>query len=448
MERIVEGICIDYTHDGKGVLKIDKMPIFVDNLLIGEKAKIKITKICNKYYEGKVIELLSVSKERVKPICDHYKDCGGCQLLHMSYDEQLRFKAKRVKDVIKRIGGIDVEEPIIHGMDNPYNYRNKVQMPIGITHNGTIIAGFYHNSSHQIINMYKCYIEDNDASKIIQTIKKLVKKYDIEPCDINSGFGNLRYVIIRKSFTNSDILVVLVTKEYKINNCKRFITELTEKHKNIKTIVQNINTSRGSVVLGDKENILYGDGYIKDKICNLTFNISAHSFYQINPIQTEILYSKAIELANLTKKDILLDAYCGVGTIGLIASKYAKEVKGVELVRSAIKDAKENAKQNNIKNIDFVCADATNFIFNEAKYHKNYDVMIFDPPRDGCSKKFISSVLKMKPKRIVYVSCDPSSLARDLVELKKLYDVKHVECVDMFPQTYHVETIVSLIIKQ
>ena len=208
MDRILIGTCIDYTHDGKGVVKIDKLPIFVDNLLIGEEANIKITKVNKGYSEGKLIELIKVSPNRVKPICSHYKDCGGCNIQHMCYEEQLRFKANRVKDVIKRIGGVDIPLPKIHGMDNPYNYRNKVQLPIGELYNGTIIAGFYHQASHQIINMNECFIEDQDARSVIETLKKLFEKFEIEPCDINSNYGCIRYVIIRKSLFSNDLLFI------------------------------------------------------------------------------------------------------------------------------------------------------------------------------------------------------------------------------------------------
>lgn len=448
MEKEVICTCIDYTHDGKGVCKVDKFPIFVDNLLIGEEAKIQIIRKEKSYFIGKVKELIKVSPNRCKPICDNYRICGGCHLLHMKYEEQLRFKASRVKEVIKRIGGVACDTPLIHGMDNPYRYRNKVQVPIGRTFDDHIVAGFYHPKSHQIIDMEECFIEDKDAEKVIATIKKLVKKYDIEPAEMAHNFGCLRYVIIRKSKETGELLVVLVTRTEFFPKSKSFINELVEKHKNIKTVVQNINSKNTSVVLGSYEKTLYGNGYIQDSICGLRFNISAHSFYQINPIQTEVLYNKAVEFASLSKKDNVLDAYCGVGTIGLIASKHCNHVTGVELVSSAIKDAKENAKNNNIDNANFICEDATEFILKEASKDKKYEVMFLDPPRDGCSEKFIKSVLKMSPKKVVYISCDPSSLARDLVLLRSKYNMTKIECVDMFPQTYHVETVCLLQLKK
>lgn len=448
MERVIKGVCVDYTHDGKGVIKIDKMPTFVPNLIVGEEAEVLITKKDKGFNLGRRLELLSVSDKRVKPLCSNYKDCGGCHLQHMVYEEQLRFKQLRVKEVLKRIGGVEIETPLIHRMDNPLRYRNKVQVPIGMTYDGTIVAGFFKKGSHQIIDMQECFIEDIDADKLILTVKKLIQKLKIEPCEIHENRGIIRYVIVRKSFSNNDLMVVFVTRGDFFPKKQQLIRELVAKHPNVKTVVQNINPSHTSVVLGKREKVLYGPGYIVDEICGLKFKISAHSFYQVNPKQTEVLYSRAVEFAGLSGKETVLDAYCGVGTIGLIAAKKAKRVIGVEVVSSAIKDAKENAKTNNISNAEFYNEDATEFILKEAKSKKNkYDVMFLDPPRDGCSKEFIQSVLKFEPKKVVYVSCDPSSLARDLKLLKEKYEVSKVECVDMFPQTYHVEVISVLSLK-
>lgn len=444
MERKVVGVCVDYTHDGKGVVKIDRMPIFVDNMLVGEKAEILITKKEKGYYLGRRLELLEVSPHRVKPVCDNYKYCGGCNIQHMDYEEQLNFKQKRVKDVLKRIGGVDVEVNPVLGMEEPYKYRNKVQVPIGESHNGQIIAGFYKQGTHHIIDMNSCHIEDEEADKILVTIKKLLTKFEIEACDIMANTGIMRYVIIRRSLDNGDVMVVFVTKNDFFPKSHRIVRELTEKHKNIKTVVQNINNSRSSVVLGQKEKVLFGNGYIEDKICGLSFKISAKAFYQVNPRQTEVLYTKAIEAASLSGNETVLDAYCGVGTIGLVASKHAKKVIGVEVVKDAVKNAKENALLNNINNAEFYHDDATSFINKLAKEKRKLDVVIMDPPRDGSTPSFIDAVLKLKPCKVVYISCEPSSLARDLKLLTKDYEVKSVQPVDMFPQTYHVETITLL----
>lgn len=444
MKRRVTGTCIDYTHDGKGVLKIEGIPLFVENVIVGEEAEVLITKREKGYNLGRLIKLLSVSKNRCRPLCDNYKYCGGCHLQHMVYEEQLRFKQNRVQDVIKRIAGIEIEVPKIWEMQEPLRYRNKVQVPIGQTYDGKIIAGFFKKRSHQIIDMQECFIEDRDADELILLIKELVQKYKIEPCEIHEKRGFLRYAVVRKSFANQDLMVVFVTRNEIFPRKNALINELVERNPKVKTVVQNINPSRSSVVLGRREKILYGPGFIVDKICGLKFKISAHSFYQVNPVQTEVLYKKAVEFAELKGYETILDAYCGVGTIGLIAASRVKKVIGVELVKSAVDDAKENAKSNNITNAEFFNEDATKFILKAVRKKSKYDVIFLDPPRDGCSQEFIASILKLLPPKLIYVSCDPASLARDLKTLKQSYELKKIECVDMFPQTYHIETVVLL----
>ena len=447
MQREIVGKCIDYTHDGKGVIKIDKMPVFVDNLLLGEEAKVLITKKEKGYYLGRRLELLSVSSHRVKPICENYRECGGCNIQHMDYEEQLEFKRRRVKDVLKRIGGIEFDVPAVLGMSYPYKYRNKVQVPVGCSYNNQVIAGFYKKGTHTIIDMDKCYIEDPEADKILVTIKKLLTKFEIEPADIMKDTGIVRYILIRRSKKNGNIMVVFITKNDFFPKKERIVRELVEKHKDITTIVQNINNKRTSMALGKKDKVLYGPGYIEDEIDGLKFKISAQSFYQVNPTQTEVLYSKAIEFAELSGNEIVFDAYCGVGTIGLCASRKAKKVIGVEVVKEAVINAKENAKINNIKNAEFYHDDATSFIHYLNNKKQKLDVIFMDPPRDGSTQSFIQAVFAIKPKKVVYVSCEPSSLARDLKILKEQYDVVKIQPVDMFPHTHHVETIVLLCLK-
>ncbi len=441
MERRLKVTCVDYAHDGRGVARVNNFPIFIENLLVGEEANIVITKEINgKYYLGRVEELLKVSPQRIKPLCENYKYCGGCQLQHMTYEEQLRFKHDRVYEVLKRIGGVETEVLPVIGMDNPWKYRNKVQVPFGDSHHG-LIAGFYQKGTHQIIDMEKCYIEDEEADKVIVSLKKIFKKLEIEPYNHSDHSGVIRYVLVRKSNYNQDIMVVLITRTNILPKKESILKELIQRHPNLKTVIQNINPDRTNVILGEQERVLYGDGFIEDKICDLYFKISSKSFYQVNPIQTEVLYNKALEYANIQKTDIVLDAYCGVGTIGLIAAKDAKYVLGVEVVEDAIYDAEENAHRNQIKNAEFLCLDATEFMM---KTNSKFDVVLVDPPRQGCSPQFCHSLLKMEPRKIVYISCEPSSLARDLVILQQKYSVKKVQPVDMFPQTYHVETVVLL----
>lgn len=444
MEKRLKVECVDYAHDGRGVARVNNYPIFIENFLIGEEANIVITKEVNKkYYLGRIEELLKVSPNRVKPICENYKHCGGCQLMHMSYEEQLSFKHNRVHEVLKRIGGVDTfVEPVI-GMSDPYKYRNKVQVPFASTHQG-IIAGFYRKGTHQIIDMDKCYIEDEEADKIIVTCKRIFKKLGIEPYDHSRHRGIIRYVLVRKSSATNRLMVVLITTKDFIPQKDALINELLNKHPAIQTIIQNINFERTNIILGQRERILYGDGFIEDEIEGLRFKISSKSFYQVNPLQTEVLYEKAMEYADLKPSDMVLDAYCGVGTIGLIAAKRAKYVLGVEVVEEAVRDAEENAYRNHIQNAEFLCADATTFML---KTEDTFDVVFVDPPRQGCSAPFCHALLKMQPRKIVYISCEPSSLARDLVILQEKYEVKKVQPVDMFPQTYHVETVVLLSLK-
>ena len=444
MEKRLTVECVDYAHDGRGVARVQNYPIFIENFLVGETANIVITKEVNKkYYLGRIEELLTVSPARVKPICENYKHCGGCQLMHMNYAEQLHFKRERVQEVLKRIGGVSIHvEPVI-GMEDPYKYRNKVQVPFGFSHRG-LIAGFYKKGTHQIIDMERCYIEDEEADKIIVSCKKIFKQLDIQPYDHTKHRGIVRYVLVRKSNMTQQLMVVLITRTPFLPKKEAIVDELIRRHPFIATIIQNINPERTNVILGNQERILYGEGYIEDEIGGLEFKISSQSFYQVNPLQTEVLYEKALEFAQLKPTDVVLDAYCGVGTIGLLAAKQAKYVLGVEVVAAAIADAEENAKRNQIHNAEFLCEDATTFMRHT---DTAFDVVFVDPPRQGCTPDFCQALLKMQPKRIVYISCEPSSLARDLVLLQEKYEVIKVQPVDMFPQTYHVESITLLSLK-
>ena len=329
-------------------------------------------------------------------------------------------------------------------MDEPYFYRNKIQMPLRLDKKRNIVSGFYQERTHNIIPINKCYIENEDADRILETIKKLMKSFKIQPYDEDKRTGVIRHILIRSSLHFDEIMVVLVTNCDSFPSRNNFVKELVKQEKKVVTVVQNINLRDTNVILGQKERILYGKGYIKDSICDVVFNISAMSFYQVNPIQVEKLYSLAIKKASLNKDELLLDAYCGIGTIGLIASKYVKEVHGIEIVKEAIEDAKNNARNNNIKNAKYYHGDAGEFILSQKEKGINYDVVIMDPARKGADNKFLSTLLNTKPKKIVYVSCDPATLARDLKILSTEYTVEDVTPVDMFPQTFHVETVVLL----
>lgn len=440
-----EAVCENMSYDGKGCVHYNGHIGFIPSLIEGEKAKIIMTYYTSNQFTGYVSEYLTKSPNRVKPICPVYKDCGGCALMHMSYESQLEFKRNRVIEALKRIGGIDnviVDETI--GMMNPYFYRNKIQMPVRLDKHNNIISGFYKERTHDVIPITKCYIENEKADQILACIKLLMKKYNISPYDEKTRKGIIRHVLVRSSYHFDEIMVVLVTNVDSFKNQDFFIKELVNKEPLITTIVQNVNTKDTNVILGDKERVLFGKGYIIDSICDVKFKISAMSFYQVNPVQVEKLYSLAIEKAKLSTNDLLLDAYCGIGTIGLISSKYCKEVHGIEIVEKAIEDAKDNAINNNIVNAKYFAGDAGEYILSQYKKGISYDVVIMDPARKGSDSKFLSTLLETKPKKIVYVSCDPATLARDLKTLREGYDIVSVTPVDMFPHSYHVECVCLL----
>lgn len=446
MNKIIEGICVDYTYDGKGIVKGEGITAFVDNIIVDEKAKVEIIYQSKNSTIGKVKEFITTSDKRVNPKCKICNQCGGCALQHMSYNAQLEFKRNHVKDCLNKIGHINVEVNETLGMENPYEYRNKTQVPFK-EKKGKLKYGFYKEDSHDIIPFSHCLIQSNLADEILAFIKETMIKFKIQAYDEDKRRGVIRHVLIRVGVHTNEVMVVLVTNEINFPNRKLLVKEILKKFPRVKTIVQNINTRDTNVILGEKEFILFGKGYIEDSLLDVKFKISAKSFYQVNPIQTEVLYSKAIELANLNKNQIVLDAYCGIGTIGLIASKYVKQVIGVEIVKQAIVDAKNNARLNNIDNASFICEDASKFMVDLARVNEKMDVVFLDPPRKGLDKPLIESLITLKPETIVYISCNPSTLARDLSLLKEIYDIKEVQPVDMFPHTYHVETVALLRLK-
>ncbi len=441
MNRIVKGTCLDISSEGKGVVKVGKEIIFVDGLFPFEEAEIEILYQRAGVSFGKVKRLIKLSKDRIQPKCKVCTSCGGCQYQQINYQKQLEFKTKRVKEALTRIGNIKCPVFPCIGMDNPYYYRNKIQMPFQKDRKGNIVYGFYKENSHQIIPVKECMIEDRKAAGILWDIKELLKEMNIPIYNEDTGKGILRYVLIRTSYHYDEVMVVLVTSILNFPGQRNFIDALLKRHPEITTIVENVNKRKTNVVLGDIEKTLYGKGYIKDDILGLSFEISASSFFQINPVQVEKLYQIALNLIDFDKKPIVLDAYAGVGTIGLIASKNAKHVISVEINKQASKNAIENAKRNNINNIEFHAEDAGKFIQN---YKDNLDIVIMDPPRKGSDEKFLSVLLEKMPKQIIYVSCDPETLARDIKFLSCKYKVTYVQPVDMFPMTSHVETVVLL----
>lgn len=377
-------------------------------------------------------------------ICDAAKKCGGCQYQGVPYGEQLKKKQQNVEKLLRDFGKT---EPII-GMTSPYFYRNKVHAVFGRERNGKIISGTYQAGTHKIVNIDHCLIEDEKSGAIIRTIRDLLKSFKIKTYDEDTGYGLLRHVLVRRGFSSGQIMVVLVLSSPILPSKNNFVKALRKAHPEITTVVLNVNEKKTSMVLGQRDIVLYGKGYIEDTLCGCTFRISPQSFYQVNPVQTEVLYGKAIEFAKLSGKEKVIDAYCGIGTISLIAAKRAKEVIGVELNPDAIRDAKINAKQNGIKNVQFYQADAGAFMVDMAQQGVSVDVVFMDPPRTGSDEAFLSSVVKLSPKKVVYVSCNPETLARDLKYLTGHgYRVEKMQPVDMFCFTEHTECITKLVRK-
>lgn len=379
-----------------------------------------------------------------KTRCPHSKKCGGCQLQNLDYKEQL---AHKERTCIRLLGKFCRVEPII-GMENPYHYRNKVQAAFGTTRAGRIISGIYQSSTHNIVAVDSCMTEDEIADRIIVDIRRLLRDFKMTTYNEVTGRGFLRHVLVKRGFQTGEVMVVLVTGTPIFPARNNFTRALLKLHPEITTIIQNVNDRYTSMLLGQNEKTLYGPGYITDILCGLRFRISAKSFYQINPVQTEVLYGKAMEFAELTGKETVIDAYCGIGTIGMVAAKRAGQVLGVEVNRDAVRDARENAKLNRVKNIRFVCADAGDFMVDMANAGEHCDVLFMDPPRAGSDTAFLSCALTLAPRRIVYVSCNPETLARDLNFLtKRGYRAEKIQPVDMFPHTDHVETVCQLVLR-
>lgn len=375
--------------------------------------------------------------------CPVYKKCGGCQLQNMDYQRQLQWKQNLCEKLLGSFGKV---ERII-GMEYPYNYRNKVQAAFGTDRNRKIISGVYQSSTHRIVPINSCMTEDKKADEIIVSIRKLMIAFKFTTYDEVTRRGFLRHVLVKRGFSTGEIMVVMVAGTPIFPAKNNFIRELLKLHPEITTIVMNVNNKFTSMVLGQQEKVLYGKGYIVDELCGCKFRISAKSFYQINPVQTEILYGKAMEFAGLTGEEMVLDAYCGIGTIGIIAAKKAGSVLGIEINADAVKDAKNNARANNLKNINFYNADAGEFMVEMAKYDEHTDVVFMDPPRAGSDEAFLKSVCTLNPKKVIYISCNPETLARDLKYLKKHYRINKIQPVDMFPMTNHVETVVEMVKK-
>jgi 23S rRNA (uracil1939-C5)-methyltransferase len=438
----------DLTHDGAGVAKVEGFPIFVKGALPGEEGQVKVTKVNKGYAFGRLMELKNESPFRVEPTCPIYAKCGGCQLQHMSYEGQLTAKHKQVVEVLARIGGIqNVPVHPVLGMDEPWRYRNKAQVPVG-EREGGLVAGFYQQRSHDIIDMEECLIQEQINDDIVQQVKKICEKHGVRAYNEERHSGSLRHIMARYGQVTGEAMIVLVTRENSLPNQKQIIQEITEISSKIKSIVQNVNSKKTNVIMGDKTKVLWGEEYIYDYIGDIKFAISARSFYQVNPKQTKVLYDKALEYAELNGTETVIDAYCGIGTISLFLAQRAKHVYGVEIVPEAISDAKRNAKLNGIENVDFGVGEAEKVIPWWYAQGIRADVIVVDPPRKGCDEALLKTIIDMKPERVAYVSCNPATLARDLKVLESGgFRTIEVQPVDMFPHTTHVECCALLVRK-
>ncbi len=442
----VENICVDLNHEGLGVVKLDNIPYFVPNILVNEKGKFELTRKENaKFGNGSVISRLNDSSLRCNPICNKFLVCGGCDLMHMNYEAQLQFKKKMVNETFKRIGHLDYEFKDIIGAKNFYSYRNKVIIPFSKNSKGKAIFGFYKKQTHDIIEFSKCYLQDDIFTEFALLTKNLLNELNIDVYDEVNHTGVFKSLMIRKTYDNKYMLVFIVFNyNNKIKTSFEYITNVfTRKYNNIESIIVNINSSTNNTILGNDYNVLYGKDYLIEDILDVKFKMSHKSFFQINHEQTLELYKKAIEFCDLTKDDILIDCYCGVGTMGLIASKYCKSVYGIEVINEAIDNANNNALLNNINNCKFYCGKAEEEINNI----KDATKLIVDPPRKGLDIKLVNTLLLSNIKRIVYVACDCATMARDISLLSSKYTIEKGILVDLFPQTAHIESITLLVRK-
>ncbi|MCM3478420.1 23S rRNA (uracil(1939)-C(5))-methyltransferase RlmD [Caldibacillus thermoamylovorans] len=436
---------VDLTHEGQGVAKIDGFPVFVPGGLPGEYAQIKILNVKKNYGYGKLIEIKEKSPYRVEIPKEDMHKYGGCQLHHMSYEGQLQFKQNLVEQTLTRIGKLqDVNIHPIIGMEQPFHYRNKAQVPVG-ERNGRLITGFYKPRTHEIIDTDESVIHMEAINDAIKIVKEICSELGVTAYNEEAHTGVLRHIMARFGRKTDELMIVLITRTEKLPHRKEIVEKIVAALPNVKSVVHNVNPKRTNVILGEKTQVLWGQNVIYDYIGNVKFAISPRSFYQVNPVQTKVLYDKALAYAGLTGEEIVFDAYCGIGTISLFLAQQAKKVYGVEVVPDAINDAKKNADLNGNTNVEFSVGEAEVVIPNWAEEGIHADVIVVDPPRKGCDAALLKTIIEMKPKRVVYVSCNPATLARDLGILEAGgYQTLEVQPVDMFPMTMHVECVVLM----
>ena len=442
--KIYEAVISDYTSEGQGVAKVEGCAVFVPSAIVGEKYRLSIEKVGKTWAAGKILEILEKSPHRVQRECPISASCGGCDFWHMDYEEESRLKAERVKNALNRIGGEALQEMPILAAPSCHGYRNKAQYPVSSGKKG-VYAGFFKAGTHQVVENKRCRILPEETDAIKDIVIDYVNQHKVTAYNENTGKGMLRHIYVRRGAVSGQVLVCLVVNGRKLPHTEALIEKL-QGVEGFHSLVLSVNTKPGNTVLGSEMITLYGPGYMEDTLCGLNFRLSARSFYQVNHHQAQRLYEAAIQQAGITKEDLVLDLYCGVGTITLCMAKAAKKVIGVEVVEQAVQDAWDNAKRNGIENVEFFCGDAGQAALELEQKGIRADVAVVDPPRKGLNAECIEALVRMAPRKIVYVSCDPATLARDVALLKERgYKLKNAMAADLFPRCAHVESIVCLV---
>ena len=440
---------IDNGYEGEGIAKIEGFTVFINGAIKGEKCKILILKVTSSHAFGKIIEIIEKSPYRVESDCGTYKRCGGCSLRHVEYDETLNMKQRMVENLVNKTFGKNAIKVLpTLGMGNPYNYRNKAQFPVGLDKEGKPVMGVFAQRTHEIIPMRNCMIQNYYSEQIANFVFGYIKEHGISVYNEETGEGLIRHIVVKIGVKTHEIMCILVINGREFRGEKALAEAIKKEFPEVKTVVKNINMKNTNVILGLENEVISGDGFIYDILGEYTFKISPLSFYQVNPVQAEALYYTALEKAELSKDDVLYDLYCGIGTIGIFASKYVKQVYGIEIVEQAIEDAKENAKLNGIDNIDFMAGDVEKVFDKLIKEKQAFpDVVIVDPPRRGLDNNTIQTLLALEPKKVVYISCNPATMVRDIRLLEEKYVTEEIQPVDMFPYTTHIENIAILKLK-
>ena len=446
--QVIDVDITGYTSEGQGVARVEGLAVFVAGAIKGERVKIKIAHLGHTAAYGDILEILTASPERIRPECPYAADCGGCVFWHMTYEEECRAKAQRVADALTRIGGLDFPSVEITGGQTVTGYRNKAQYPVGLVR-GKAQAGFFRQRTHEVVPVRRCLIQGAEADAAREIVVQWMQENKVPVYDEKTHKGLVRHIYVRTARATGQVMVCLVINGDRIPQEKQLVHNLLTGVDNLCTVCLSIHKKPGNAVLGDKFVTLHGPGYIEDVLCGLRCRLSPRSFYQVNRDQAERLYEKAIEKAKLTGTETVLDLYCGTGTITLALSRHARQVIGVEIIPAAIVDAKENAKRNGVENTEFFCADASQAAQKFAEEGIRPDVIVVDPPRKGIDQQVVDAMVKMAPDRIVYVSCDPATLARDLKRLEEQgYKTVEAEALDMFPRCHHVESVALLERKQ